>query len=162
MKLPEIEINNSACDPFLIFCGKVVMNFGTAELLTFNWLEKLEGKEEPANFTLLFRKRIQKIRNLVKNYAFCSNDIKGECCEAWECLESYCDFRNQIVHSPIGSNETTGAFGIIDYRSRYDVKSKTLSPKGKIIPDLQTYGKCLDEVNKIIIRLHELHKNIWG
>jgi hypothetical protein len=121
--LSGFKLNDESTQPWLIAIGKLMLNFGSVELLTYAWIDRLGGDAD-AMKGARFSNRIQVIRNLASSVA-CAEETRRVVLESWATAGEMAKFRNTIAHSPLvfgwrgrRENGPPDFIGIPDFKSR--------------------------------------------
>lgn len=95
-------INPKGTDPWIWAIGKIMINFGAVEALSYVLIDKLT--RDPLLHDLAldmpFKKRISVIEDMIEREDI-PEDLKQEANGAWQRASKMADFRNQIAHNPL-------------------------------------------------------------
>ena len=102
MAYSGFALNSKHTDPWIHAIGKFMINFGSIELLSFIWVDRLSKDLILHDIALDMQlsKRIDLIRKLVERSSL-SKNLNKQVREVWAEAESLAKLRNDIAHSPI-------------------------------------------------------------
>ncbi|MGH9962658.1 MAG: hypothetical protein ACREBC_37010 [Pyrinomonadaceae bacterium] len=96
------ELKSKEAAPWANAIGSVLVNFGTLELLTYVWIERLSQSRVLFNTALdmQFARRCRLTIELIQERAS-DRKSKTEATRAWRKAETLAAFRNWIAHNPL-------------------------------------------------------------
>lgn len=155
------DINAKASEPFVAAVGKMMVNFGAIELLTYIWIDRLAKDPVVLNLALgmPFSKRLDLIQQLIIR-EFPEGKAKNDALKSWKNAGKLSEFRNEIAHNPIvfswqgtpkSINQPPDFIGIPNI--------KAIRNKGhKIMPiaSLKKLNLAVDAIVEAAKNLHEL------
>lgn len=146
--------------------GRLILNFGGIELLTYQQLLLLERSHEEfvRNLDRLLVKRIDRLTHLLGETELLSQTERPGAIELWEEAREFAKWRNRIAHNPVlptwkpGSNaesDPPDLLGIPDFRQFKD------GGKSNSIP-IELMDRLIDETANLAQRLHALSVRLRG
>ncbi len=150
------DFNNPKINDLLFAVGKLIMNFGAVEFLTYRLIDQLgeDTTDHDAALDLLFMNRFRLIEDLARQQSM-PDEILSDIETARGPVKEMAAFRNKIVHNPIVQSwkgkdieGKPGSFGVIDIKSQ----------KGKDKPTVDVIS--LKKLNLGIDAVAELATNL--
>ena len=150
------DFNNPKTNDLLFAVGKLIMNFGAVEFLTYRLIDQLgeDTTEHDAALDQFFMKRFKLIEDLARRQGM-PEEILSNIETARGPVQELAAFRNKIAHNPIvqswkgkDTEGKPGSFGVIDIKSQ----------KGKDRPIVNIVS--LEKLNLGIDAVAELATNI--
>jgi len=110
--------------------GAFLINFGAAEMATFQWIERFSSAKARNNsIDLILSKRIALVRQLVEQSKL-PDDRKKRALELWGQVSELSKTRNIIAHNPLISHTKDGKtdMGFINTRKMKGVGPYAIEP----------------------------------
>lgn len=97
--LSGFKLDDPSTQPWLVAIGKLMLNFGAIELLTYAWIDRLGGDAD-AMKEARFSSRVARIEGLLSSIT-CTDETRSEVLDAWAAAGELAKFRNSMAHNPL-------------------------------------------------------------
>jgi len=147
--------------PWATAIGKLVLNFGSLEYETLEWLvQMLEAPERVSKFAgLTFVQRTDVVKRLIGDRAF-AGTWKAASLQRWEEGKQIATIRNRLVHNPLVFGWSGNAEeGAPDYMDVPNVREALELAEPRPAPiTLVSIGKATDRAASLVEELARLRK----